>query len=101
MLLDSHVTSETTSTMSSCSALRSKHDSRSFSAEPNPVEAAVRELRSALEEKQQRAADHLAKLTSVKEALARERQKVKRMWRDKCEQLLRHEDQQDAKDAEI
>ena len=100
-LLDSHVTSETTSTTSSCSALRSKHDSRSSSAEPNPLEATVKELRSALEEEQQRAANHLAELTSAKEALAREKQKVKRMWRDKCEQLLRHEDQQDAKDAEI
>ena len=100
-LLDSHVTSETTSTTSSRSALRSEHDSRSSSAEPNPLEATVRELRSALEEEQQRAADHLAELTSAKEALAREKQKVKRMWRDKCEQLLRHEDQQNAKDAEI
>ena len=77
-LLDSHVTSETTSTTSLRSALRSEHDSRSSSAEPNPLEATVRELRSALEEEQQRAADHLAELTSAKEALAREKQKVER-----------------------
>ena len=36
----------------------------------------------------------------LREALAREKDKVKRMWRQKCDQLL-HEDEQDAKDAEI
>ena len=52
VLLDSHVTSKTTSILSSCRALRSEHDSHSSSAESNSLEATARKLRSALEEEQ-------------------------------------------------
>ena len=98
----SHVTGdEVESNASSRSALRSEHGSHSSSTKPNELEAIVAELRLALESEKQKSAAQLIELTSVREALTKEKQKVKRMWRQKCEDLLIHEDQQEAKDAEI
>ena len=37
----------------------------------------------------------------LQDALVNEKQKSKRFWRDKCEQLLNHEEDLEAKDAEI
>ena len=37
----------------------------------------------------------------MQEALAREKQKVKRIWREKCDQQLAHEEAIDSKDLEI
>ena len=95
-VIDSHVIDDEVA--SSRSTL---HVSRHSSAEPNELEATVEELRLALQSEKQESAGLLVELTSVREALTREKEKVKRMWRQKCEQLLAHEDQQEAKDAEI
>ena len=86
------------------SALQSKRELSSPTAKSNKLEAALEELRQArlaLEEEQQRNAAQLTELTALKESLAMEKRKVKRMWREKCEQLLMYEDEQDTKDAEI
>ena len=98
-VIDSHVIDDEVA--SSRSALRSGHVSRHSSTEPNELEAIVEELRLVLQSEKQESAALLVELTSVREALTREKEKVKRMWRQKCEQLLAHEDQQEAKDAEI
>ena len=101
-VIDSHVTGdEVESNAGSRSALRSEHVSRSSSTEPSELEATIEELRLALDGEEHKSAVQLIELTSVREALTREKQKVKRMWRQRCEQLLTHEDQQEAKDAEI
>ena len=100
--IDSHVPdTEVGSITSSRSALRGEHVSRSPSTEPGGLEATVSELRLALESERQSNEAQRTELASLREALAREKEKVKRMWRQKCEQLLNHEDEQDAKDAEI
>ena len=101
-VIDSHVIGdEVESNAGSRSALRSEHVSRSSSTEPSELEATIKELRLALDGEEHKSAAQLIELTSVREALTREKQKVKRMWRQRCEQLLTHEDQQEAKDAEI
>ena len=101
-VIDSHVTGdEVESNAGSRSALRSEHVSRSSSTEPSELEATIEELRLALDGEEHKSAVQLIELTSVREALTREKPKVKRMWRQRCEQLLTHEDQQEAKDAEI
>ena len=101
-VIDSHVTGdEVESNAGSRSALRSEHVSRSSSTEPSELEATIEELRLALDSEEHKSAVQLIELTSVREALTREKPKVKRMWRQRCEQLLTHEDQQEAKDAEI
>jgi len=101
-IIDSHVTGDEIA--NSRSALRRESGSRSPTAESNELEAVTEELRQArlaLEEEKQRSAAQMAELTALRESLAKEKQKVKRMWREKCEQLLTHEDEQDTKDAEI
>ena len=101
-VIDSHVSDpDVESHTRSRSALRSEHVSCSSSAEPSGLEVTVVELRSALECERQDNETQQTELASLREALAREKDKVKRMWRQKCEQLLHHEDEQDAKDTEI
>ena len=76
----SHVTSdEVESSVSSHSALQSKPISRSSSTEPNELEATVAELHLALKSKKQKSAAQLIEMTSVREVLTKEKQKVKRM----------------------
>ena len=76
-VIDSHVTGdEVESNAGSRSALRSEHVSRSSSTEPSELEATIEELRLALDGEQHKSAVQLIELTSVREALTREKQKV-------------------------
>ena len=55
----------------------------------------------ALEEEKQKSLDHVERIKELQQSLAKERQKAKRFWREKCDQQLAHEDALEKKDDEI
>ena len=59
------------------SALRSRRMSRSSSTELSQLEATVKELCLVLQSEKQKSAAQLIELTSVREALTREKEKLK------------------------
>ena len=62
---------------------------------------ALHQAQETLQNEQQRGRQHEAKLGEVKAALEKEKRRVKRIWREKCDLQLSHEDAMDAKDIEI
>ena len=79
-VIDCHMSDpEVESHTSSRSALRSEHMLRSPSTEPSGLEATVAELRLALESEGQDNEAKRTELVSLREALAREKNKVKRI----------------------
>ena len=68
------------------------------------VEALTVELKTAqhlLEEERSSGREKDAEIARLKNQLATEKQRVKRHWREKCEQLLAHEESLEEKEAEI
>ena len=81
------------------------HELRSaLSEQISRVEALTIELRTAqhlLEEERSSGREKDAEIATLKNQLATEKQRVKRHWREKCEQLLAHEESLEEKEAEI
>lgn len=100
-LIDSPMTDELELISGLHSALQSECGLHSPNTEPSELEVTVKELRLALKDEKRKSETQQEELSEIKEALVREKQKVKRIWREKCNQLLAHEDQQDTKDIKI
>ena len=61
----------------------------------------LRKTQLELQREREASASHQMELTVAKEALAAEKQKVKKLWHEQCDQLLAHEELLDEKDGEI
>ena len=62
---------------------------------------ALHRAQETLQNEQQRGRQREAELGEAKAALEREKRRVKKIWREKCDLQLSHEDAMDAKDVEI
>jgi len=90
---------------------RSKSGTRELSNPPPSVEMLTLELegmsdelrrtKMALEEEQTRVTSQTEELAELREALQKDKQKVKRVWREKCEKSIVHEEQLEEKELRI
>ena len=103
-IIDSYMTDDI-SQVDSCSALQSERDLCSPTSKcDNDLEIISEELqqtRKVLEKEREISASEMAELLELKHMLAKEKQKVKRIWWEKCKQMLIHEDQLEGKVMEI
>lgn len=91
------------------SALRDTDDElvelkRTLEAKTQELQATLASLHTAeraLEDESRRCQQQNTELSEVRAALDKEKRKVKRIWREKCELQLSHEDVVDEKDVEI
>ena len=77
---------------------------RSLEAQGQELRTTLERLRSteeALDAERRRCQQRNTELDEARTALEKEKRKVKRIWREKCEQQLSHEDAIDEKDMEI
>jgi len=58
-------------------------------------------MKQLLEEEEARSREKDAEIVTFSNVLAKEKQRVKRHWREKCKQLLTHEEALEEKDTEI
>ena len=90
--------------LSSSSALQSKHSLCSVTPTPNELEVlreVLHKTQLALQQEREVSALHQTELMVVKTTLVAEKQRVKKLWREHCDQLVAHEELQDKKDDEI
>ena len=69
---------------------------RSLEAELSEAKATIEQLRVT-----ESATTMAEKIDRLKQVLAKESQKAKKFWKQKCDLMLRHEDEIDVKDTEI
>ena len=71
------------------------------SLELQRVHELLRQAEAEVEEGRTLTQQHNEELHGLRAVVAKEKQKVKRIWREKCEQQLSHEEAIDRKDMEI
>ena len=77
---------------------------RALEAKSQELQAALerlREVEEALDAERRNYEQKDVELTEARSSLEREKRKVKRVWREKCDLQLSHEDEMDEKDLEI
>ena len=101
--VDTNVANESGSALrESASGLeRLKHELETQSQELAFVNEQLHVIQLALEEEKQKSLEQVEKIKELEQSLAKERQKAKRFWREKCDQQLVHEDALEKKDEEI